>query len=104
MKWSFPKGHKERGESYIDCAIRETFEETGIDLRCEEAVSYQRLSVGDYYFFEIEEQPITIHDPREILDARWMTISEIKDVYCNVDVSNFLMRMKRDLRAFQVRE
>jgi len=104
MKWSFPKGHKKSGESYLDCAIRETLEETGIDLRCEAPVSYQRLSVGEYYFFEVEEQPTTIHDPREIVDVRWMTVGEIKETYCNVDVSNFLMRMKRDARTFYPRD
>jgi 8-oxo-dGTP pyrophosphatase MutT (NUDIX family) len=103
MKWSFPKGHKERGESYLECAIRETLEETGIDLRCETPVSYQRLSVGKYYFFEVEEQPTCIQDPREVLEARWMTVDEIQESYCNVDVSNFLMRLKKDSRSFYPR-
>ena len=31
-KWSFPKGHSEQGETEIDCALRETYEETGIEL------------------------------------------------------------------------
>jgi len=104
MKWSFPKGHKNRGESYLDCAVRETFEETGIDLQCEDPVSYQRLSIGEYYFFEVEEQKISINDPREVVEACWMTVDEIRAAYCNVDVSNFLMRMKRESRSFYPRE
>lgn len=28
--WGIPKGHMEEGESLIDCAIRETWEETGL--------------------------------------------------------------------------
>ena len=94
-KWSFPKGHKVCGESYLDCAIRETFEETGVNLRGVNPVSYQKLSVGEYYFFEIEEKEIAIRDRREVVDARWMTIDEIRSVYSNVDVSNFLWRMKK---------
>lgn len=30
--WDFPKGGIEPGETPIECAIRETFEETGLDL------------------------------------------------------------------------
>jgi 8-oxo-dGTP diphosphatase len=31
-EWSFPGGHLEFGESVIDCAKREVFEELGVDL------------------------------------------------------------------------
>ena len=31
--YSFPKGHMEDGETVKDCAIRETIEETGRDIR-----------------------------------------------------------------------
>lgn len=30
--WSPPGGHLEMGESFIDCAIRETKEETGVEI------------------------------------------------------------------------
>lgn len=95
MKWSFPKGHKQCGESYLDCALRETLEETGVDLQDEVPVSFQRLSVGEYYFFEVEETPLVPGDTREIIDARWMNLSEIRSSPCNVDVNNFLLRMRR---------
>lgn len=31
--WSIPKGHIDRNESAINAALRETFEETGMDLK-----------------------------------------------------------------------
>ena len=31
--WSFPGGHVEKGESFYDCAVRETKEETGLDIK-----------------------------------------------------------------------
>lgn len=96
MKWSFPKGHKHSGESYLDCAVRETLEETGIYLEGVDPVSYQKLSVGEYYFFEVDEQETHIRDTREVVEARWMTLDEIRGVYCNVDVNNFLLRIKKD--------
>jgi len=98
MKWSFPKGHKEAGESYLECAVRETIEESGISLHGLTPVSYQRLSVGEYYFFETEEITPVPRDRREIVDARWMSIAELSRSPCNVDVNNFLLRVKRDRR------
>ena len=100
-KWSFPKGHKEGCEPYLTCAKRETLEETGIDLESYTAVAYQRLSVGEYYFFELEEEiEPRIQDTQEVSDARWMTIQELQKVSCNVDVNAFISRMKRNTLSF----
>jgi len=32
--WQFPGGHLHFGESFFACAERETFEETGLQIRC----------------------------------------------------------------------
>jgi len=95
-KWSFPKGHKEGSETYLNCAIRETMEETGINLSVYAPVACHKLSVGEYFFYEMpaEIEPV-IMDEREIEEARWVPFKEICDLPCNVDVNNFLSRMKR---------
>jgi len=101
-KWSFPKGHKNRGETYIECAIRETFEEAGICLDAHVPIGYQRLSVGEYYFYDIEEEVVPdIKDSREITEAKWMTVEEMRNSSCNIDVNNFLNRLRRDTPYFQ---
>ena len=33
LGWSFPGGHVERAESFLDCAVREVKEETGLDVQ-----------------------------------------------------------------------
>ena len=95
-KWSFPKGHKQRAENYLDCAVRETLEETGIDLRGQRSMMCHKLSVGEYYFYELEDElePIT-RDSEEVEEAGWYDIDEIRSMCCNVDVSHFLDRIKR---------
>jgi mRNA-decapping enzyme subunit 2 len=101
-KWSFPKGHKNRGETYIDCAVRETYEEAGIDLENIIPTSYQRLSVGEYYFYDLQEEVVPrINDTQEISEARWMSIDDMRLASCNVDVNNFLNRLQRNTSFFR---
>ena len=98
-KWSFPKGHRNRSESYLECAIRETREETGLDLFDRRPVAYHRLSVGEYFFFEVEEEfEAVVEDTQEVSEARWVALDEIQHLECNVDVNNFLDRLDRHMR------
>jgi len=90
--WAFPAGGMEIGESLADCAIRETFEETG--LKAGKATlfafltaprytftnmfgdTYQHLS-GSYLLEEVsgDLQP----DPEEVRDAGWFTLDTVPD-------------------------
>jgi len=94
-KWSFPKGHMKRGERYIECAVRETLEETGIDLADRKPVAYHKLSVGEYFFFEVEEEIETgVVDTTEISEARWLCMEDLVKLPCNVDVNKFIERLR----------
>ena len=94
-KWSFPKGHRHPNERYVDCAKRETFEETGLDLTCETHFDCRRLSVGEYYFFELEhELELYVNDTREVSEANWFTLEEMASMPCNVDVNYFIRHMR----------
>ena len=92
-KFSFPKGHKKGSESYLDCARRETFEETGIDITSLEPVGYGKLQAGEYFFFEVEEMELEPQDTWEVEEALWIPVEEISKLPCNVDVNLFLVRM-----------
>ncbi len=92
-KFSFPKGHKKGGESYLDCARRETFEETGLDISSLESVGYGTLQAGEYFFFELEEMELEPHDTWEVEEALWVPVEESSSLPCNVDVNLFLVRM-----------
>ena len=94
-KWSFPKGHKNGNETYLECVSRETYEEAGIDLANYMPSAYQRLAVGEYYFYDVPyELETEIRDTQEILEARWMSLPEMKNEKCNVDVNAFLNKIK----------
>jgi 8-oxo-dGTP pyrophosphatase MutT (NUDIX family) len=101
-KWSFPKGHKHRRETYIDCAVRETYEEAGVDLEGVLPIAYQRLSVGEYYFYDLDSEATpSIRDTNEITEARWMSVDDMRGEPCNVDVNNFLSRLRRNSAFFR---
>jgi len=95
-KWSFPKGHKMRAETYIDCAMRETLEETGISLHNRVHRCYQKMSAGEYYFFDVEtEIEPRINDSLEVEEAAWLSPTELERLNCNVDVNYWLSRRNR---------
>jgi len=52
--------------------------------------------VGEYYFFEVEEEDLCPRDMEEVIDAQWMSLNEIRASPCNVDVNNFLIKMRRN--------
>ncbi len=101
-KWSFPKGHRLRGEFAIDCALRELQEETGICLEKPKQYpksyifSRNRNSDGpEYFHFEVEEElPITIRDTREITEAGWFTQDDLRQMPGNIDVSKYLQQQE----------
>lgn len=92
--WSLPKGHVEKGESTLDAARREIYEETGIRTLTliEKLGEYTRPTIGSggkgsvpgsrkqitLYFFatdQIDLKPIDPHNP----EARWVGIDEVEE-------------------------
>jgi 8-oxo-dGTP pyrophosphatase MutT (NUDIX family) len=98
-KWSFPKGHITEQDSQL-CAIRETFEETGIVLPNVVRPRFT-FTAGKYYLYYLDHEPsVKVGDCKEIMDYGWFSEEELKSgkLLCNVDVSVFI---KRYLRLLQ---
>ena len=88
-KWSFPKGHSNKGEEPYDCVKREVFEETGIQT-LPNPTSDQRIGFGHYYIFDVETMyHLNPQDCKEVMDKRWVTQSELDGLQLNVDASYF---------------
>lgn len=97
---SLPKGHKEEGETLVETAIRECFEETGVVLTENNLV--KELPSFSYEFFTPTNEMIRktivpllfnvavcddpLHKEKRIMSVQWMKISEFleKCKYQNV--------------------
>lgn len=94
-KFGFPKGKLNQGESFEACAVREVYEETGIDISnridkriCIEFVNHE----GKIIFFVArgvaEEERIRM-DSHEIDEVRWMKLEDLR-----LNISSFAERSK----------
>lgn len=90
--WSFPKGHLKQGEQAHECALRETREETGISLEPWAFSGTKKLAAGEYYLYEIPEQPLCPEDDAEVSCAGWFSLPELYRMEVNTDIRRFLVK------------
>jgi len=84
--WAFPKGHQEEGETPLESAKRELFEETALTVRkiirdtpIQEQYRYKSKDnlinkVVQYFIAEVEGE-VKIQE-EELLTSRWLPLSE----------------------------
>lgn len=84
-KWSFPAGHVEKGETIFEGAKRETLEETGCKVEFQKAFpvivhnSEKRGIIMIYFLSDLLEEKLEYFTD-EILETKWFTINEIKEM------------------------
>lgn len=73
-KWSFPKGSVEVGETFVDAAIREAKEETGIEI--DKRKIHEVLTLRNKQFFiyreRVDYNAARICDRAEITGIGWL--------------------------------
>ncbi|MEE1327361.1 MAG: NUDIX domain-containing protein, partial [Oscillospiraceae bacterium] len=83
--WSLPKGHMERGETEVQTALRELYEETGLiaDVDTEKTATIEYplspISKKQVVFFRGEVSGEIITREGEIERFKWVRAEELKD-------------------------
>ncbi|QOR36096.1 NUDIX hydrolase [Clostridium sp. 'deep sea'] len=84
-KWSVPSGRKKPNESFKECCIRETYEETGYLVKVEkqlfqkDIIAFNKPAPVKYYKVRIVGGEATIQDPDHLIyDIKWITKKQLK--------------------------
>lgn len=98
--WCIPGGHVDSGETFLQAAKRELFEETGIDMSESLLIPVgkyipKRKGIEIHYFMcHIDDQtPVNI-----LVDAEEETGSEWINPYTELDLYNFIFDMKDNIK------
>jgi 8-oxo-dGTP pyrophosphatase MutT (NUDIX family) len=102
--WGIPKGHTNEGESLEDCAIRETKEETGLDVALSKRIMDVRivLKKEDKTIVTFLAEPknstaaLSTDDPdSEVADVRWFNANKLPKIvsYQQSLIENALARI-----------
>ena len=93
LKWETVAGHSISGETSVEAAVREVFEEVGIKFDPEDAtvlatkvaitIDGQRHNwIRDSFYFETTEEPdLNKATTREVIQTKWLTFDEIREMY-----------------------
>jgi 8-oxo-dGTP pyrophosphatase MutT (NUDIX family) len=112
--WSFPKGGIEEGETALEAALREIYEETGLfELSLlSELGTYTRYSLditGSGEQKELGERPRTFFlfstsqetlfpTDKEVTQARWVTIEQALELLTHPKDKEFLISVEQKVR------
>jgi 8-oxo-dGTP diphosphatase len=86
--WGFPKGHLEGKESIEECAVRETWEESGVVARLLYEISpvftSNRHEIKTVHFFlakQLNPQHGIRANGKEISEVRWFSIDDLPEIH-----------------------
>ena len=97
LKWETVAGHSIAGDTSLDAALREVFEEVGITLEREKATvlatkvaltydGFRHNWIRDSYYLETTEEPdLQRATTNEVIQTRWLTVAEIRKMYDHGD-------------------
>ena len=104
--WSLPKGHVDKGETILDAAIREIYEETGIkDLKLIKPLGdYGRYRIGldgqddksefktiNIFLFTSNQKKLNPIDPNNP-EAKWVPYNKVENYLTHLNDKDFFLK------------
>lgn len=88
--WGPPKGTMKKAETFMDCAIREVKEETGLSIKLtDKTMKVNVKNRAIYYYVEMDYRDINVqsqHDDNDANGITWIKLSCLKDIIYNGDI------------------
>ena len=97
-KWGAPKGHiKENStEDFVECAEREIWEESGLQIRINRNIPKVQVRNTMYYPIQLDkEYPVKSNDEKEISNAKWVSLDLISAMNINRELKEALVLINR---------
>jgi 8-oxo-dGTP diphosphatase len=95
-EWSVPGGRVEAGETLHEAVVRETFEETGLEVVVDRFLGWAER-ISEEFHFVILDFAVTVLDPSvparagdDAAEVAWVGLAELGDVRLVADLYVFL--------------
>lgn len=95
IMWGLPKGHIEDNESYVECAKREIYEETGLHIDITKM--HPKLCIHNTYYFPVmlKKTQTSIKESMNVKDTaeiHCVAVHSIQYLLQNLDMLNYELK------------
>ena len=98
--WAFPSGTKEIEESIPETAVRESYEELGVNVEAERTLAIKELtelqSTLHFVVCKIISGEPFIKDANEIQEIEWLTFSQFFKKYSDSEIGHGLIFLRQN--------